>query len=176
MSKSNVDIKKLSQQSYELYSLIHATNSILEDPDPISELRVNYEEKVSELAPQVLKYAKYAVVTRKNPRDMLTTAVVVAAAAAVGWAGAAGIDAARNGIAKAQAKKSLMGYYEQLASKQSMIIEEQRRITQEMADTIENLSDNEVVYREKIQTLQKRQAELADLLYRFNNLKNQVNK
>ena len=58
MSQSNVNLKKLNEQSYELYSLIHATNGILDDPTPISELRVDFQEKVSDLKPQVLQAAK----------------------------------------------------------------------------------------------------------------------
>ena len=69
-----------------------------------------------------------------------------------------------------------MGYYEQLAVKQGMIIDEYQRVTQEMAHAIEHLTENEAEYREKIQMLNKRQTELAELLQRFNNLKQHVEK
>lgn len=176
MSKSNVNLSKLAQQSDELYSLIRVTNGILQDSSPISELRVDFEEKVSDLAPEVFKLAKYAVAAKVNPKAIIPVTITVAAAAAVGWVGATGIDVVRNGVAKSQAKKALLGYYEQLASKQNMIIEEQQRINQKMAEAIEQLGQNEEEYREKIRTLQKRQTEITELLQRFNNLKNQVEK
>ena len=176
MSQSNVNLKKLNEQSYELYSLIHATNGILNDPTPISELRVDFQEKVSDLKPQVLQAAKMAVATRRTPKEMMAGLAFAAGAVTVGWLGAAGIDAIRNGVAKHQAKKALMGYYEQLAVKQGMIIDEYQRVTQEMAHTIEHLTENEAEYREKIQLLNKRQTELAELLQRFNNLKQHVEK
>lgn len=176
MSKSHVNLSKLNQQSDELYRLIRVTNGILQDSNPISELRVDFGEKVSDLAPAVLKLAKYAAASRVNPKIMVPVTVAVAAATAVGWVGATGIDVVRNGVAKSQAKKALLGYYEQLASKQNMIIEEQHRITQEMAEAITHLDQNEKEYREKIHALQKQQAEIAELLYRFNNLKKQVEK
>ena len=69
-----------------------------------------------------------------------------------------------------------MGYYEQLAAKQNMIIEEQQRINWEMAQVIDNLEENEEENREKIRVLQSRQRELSELLYRFSNLKKQVEK
>jgi len=176
MSKSNVNISRLREQSQELYSLIRDTNGVLNDADPISELRVNYEQRVSNLAPKVMDVAKAAVATRRRPREILMATAVAAAAVAVGWTGAACIDAARNGIAKANAKKALMGYYEQLAAKQNMIIEEQQRINWEMAQVIDNLEENEEENREKIRVLQSRQRELSELLYRFSNLKKQVEK
>lgn len=176
MSTSRVNLSKLTQQSDELYRLIHIANGILQDSDPISELRIDFGEKVSDLAPEVFKLAKYATAARVDPKIMVPMAVAVAAATAVGWVGAAGIDVVRNGIAKSQSRKALLGYYQQLASKQNMIIEEQRRINQEMAEAVAHLGQNEKEYREKIQILQKQQAEITELLYRFNKLKNQVEK
>ena len=176
MSKSNVNLSKLAQQSDELYSLIRATNGILQDSNPISELRVDFEEKVSDLAPEVFKLAKYAVAAKVNPKAIIPVTVTVAAVAAVGWVGATGIDVVRNGVAKSQAKKALLGYYQQLSTKQNMIIKEQQRVNQEMAKAIEQFSQNEEEYREKIRVLQQRQAEITELMRRFNNLKNQVEK
>ena len=176
MSTSKVNIKKLMEQSSELQSLINMSNRIIKDDAPISSLREDYEDKVSDLAPQVWKFAKLAVVTRKNPREMMTVAALVAVIAGVGWAGAAGIDTVRNKAAKARAKKALMGYYQELISKQGMIITEQQRVQLEMSDAIEHLGENEAVYREKIRTLQQRQEELIQLMDRLNNLKQYVEK
>ena len=176
MSTSRVDLNKLVSQSEELYNLIHATNGILNDPNPISELRVNYQKKVSSLGPQVVNFAKAAVATRKSPRELIPVAITVAAVTAVGWTGAAGIDLVRNGMAKSQAKRALLGYYEQLAVKQNMIIEAQQQNSREMAEVINKLSENEEEYREKIRALQARQEELTNLVYRFNALKQLVEK
>lgn len=173
---SNVNIRKLTQQSEELYSLIRATNRTLQDPTPVSELQYQYEEKVSDLAPQVWNAAKMTLATRRNPKELIMTVAVVGAAAAVGWVGATGIDAVRNNMAKSKARRALLGYYEQLAAKQSLIIEEQQRISQEMALAINQLAENEAESRQKIAALQSRQAELTELLLRFNKLKQQVEK
>jgi len=176
MSKNRVDLNKLSEQSQELCSLIAAANGILNDSTPVSDLRWEFEEKVSDLTPAVMKIAKAAVATRRNPKELIVGAAIALGAVTVGWAAAAGIDATRNGIAQSKARKVLLGYYEQLAAKQGMIIEEQQRICQEMAEIIEKLSSNEEIYRQKIQTLQKKQTELANLLFRINTLRNSVEK
>ena len=177
MSSANVNFKKLNQQADELYSLIHATNAVLHDAEPVSVLRVNVEEKISDLASDLKKnFTQYAKMAYATGRIKETIVIVTAGGALAGaaWVGAAGIDAARNGIAKAQARKALLGYYQQLASKQSMIISEHQKVNREMAAAIAQLQENETENREKIRVLQARQAELSDLLYRFDKLKNLV--
>lgn len=171
-----VNLNKLMEQSYELSGLIRATNGILNDPTPVSDLQYHYEAKVSDLASEIPRVAKMALATRRNPREVLIVGAVVGIGAAVGWVGATGIDAVRNGLAKAEAKKALMGYYEQLTVKQSLIIEEQQRIQKEMSEAIEHLSENEVIYRDKIRTLSKRMNELSDVLMRINQLRSYVEK
>ena len=55
-----------------------------------------------------------------------------------------------------------------------MIIGEQQKINRDLQAAMSNMQENEQENRKKIQSLQKRQTELANLLYRFDMLKTQV--
>lgn len=176
MSATNINLKMLSEQSQELYNLIVAANGVLNDPNPVSDFRGDFEETVSELGPAMMKFARTAVATRRTPRELLMGAGIALGAITVGWTVATGIDFTRNSMAKAKAKKMMPIYYDQLVTKQNMIIEEQQRVNLELADSVANLSSNEAVYREKIQALQKKQSELANLLGRIQMFRSTVEK
>lgn len=169
MSNGNVDFNRLKAQADTLYKLIDDTNRVLMDPSPISNLQVDFERQVSSLAPKLAVQAQKMINKGKPEAIVVGTAVL-----AGGWVGAKVIDVVRNNKARSDARKALLGYYQQLASKQSLIIEEQHKINQLLASYMGDLQKNEAQYRNQIRTLQQRQAELSELLYRFSSLRTQV--
>ena len=111
MSSSNINFKKLNEQADALYTLIKDTNRVLNLSNPVSNIRVDYEKQISRLAPKLAVQAQ-KMINKGKPEEIIIGGVILA----VGWAGAAGIDGIRNGVAKSQAKKALLGYYQELAS------------------------------------------------------------
>ncbi len=174
MSKPNVDMKKLAQQADTLTSLIRDTNGILNQTTslpPLSDMARSLEKTFSHAAPKLAVQAQKAM-RRGKPEEILLLPLVVVGV----WAAEIAIDEAGHQIARAKARKALLGYYQELASKQNIIIEELNRISQELAAAMRHQENRTEEFARKLALYESRYNELVELMNRFNALKKNVEK
>lgn len=174
MAKSNVDIKKLAQQADTLYGLIKDTNGVLAQTTalpPLTEMAESLGKMFSRAAPKLAVQAQKAF-RRGKPEEILLLPVIVVGV----WAFEIAVDEAQHQIARAKARKALLGYYQELASKQSMIIDEVNRINQELAGAMRDRENQSQEFARKLALYEARYNELVELMRRFDALKKQVEK
>ena len=174
MSKTKVDIKKLAQQADSLRSLINDTNIILEDTTslpPLSGMAESLGKTFSRSAPKLATQASKAI-SRGKPEEILLLPFIVVGV----WAFELAVDEAAHQISRIKARKALLGYYQELASKQSLIIEEVNRINQELAHAMRDRENQSQEFIRKLELYEARYNELVELLRRFDSLKKQVEK
>lgn len=138
---------RLMKRSDELHNLINRANTSLNIP--VSTVRVDIERSLSNLKPKIAMDLQRCI-TKGRPKEILVDVVVLG----VAYLGATVYDAARNGWAHHEAKNALMGYYQELASKQNMIIEELNRVTAEYAQCAAQNSAEAVRLKKRCEELE----------------------
>lgn len=157
---SDINLEELSKQANELFSLVDDTNKALNMP--VSHLRQDYERGFSRAAPRV------AVQLQKTiSKGRIEEAVIGGAVLGLGYLGAAVIDAARNGWAKKNACEKLAAYYQELVSKQNMLIDAQKEQFDKMLKANRELNAGAETYKRKYD-------ELSAIINRLKKLQKQV--
>lgn len=160
----SMDFVHLREQIETMRKMIDDANRVLENPSSaVSQADGKWD--TSDLTSRLATRAK-EMIRKGKP--------VWGGVLAGGLPYAAAIDLYRNHKVKTEARKQLLYYYEQLASKHSQIVAEQLRLHQMMLSLLEDAHMDEAQRRERIQNLKPKQEALLDLLDRFNNLEKQV--
>ncbi len=165
---SNVDITKLIEQASALEKLINDTQAVLGGSRAVSGLADALEKGVSDNS------AKVAYVMSKYANGDPRKTVFVLAGGALAWVTAKTIDVVRNSYAKSEAKTALLGYYQQLVSKQNMISEAKDKTIKALEQATAELSEDNEECKKRIEALKKRQAELTGILNRIESMRRTV--
>ena len=124
MGEVNTD--KLMKRANELLKIIDSANSSLRIP--VSTTRVNFERDLSKVGPQIAVRLQQSI-----QRGRIEEAVIAGAVLGGAYVCASIYDAVRNAWARNKAKEAMLGYYQELATKQNMIIREHNKISAEYA-------------------------------------------
>jgi len=155
-------IDKLQEEIKRIHNLINETNDVLDMP--VSNLRQDYEQQASRLSGFAAMKLRDGV-RGKRPEQALLVAAIFGA----GWLVTAGIDEVRNSKASSNAKKALAGYYQELAVKHNLLIEEQQKLIQELTtQKFELESDRDQIYA--------RLAKITDIVNRISQVQQQRGK
>lgn len=119
------DLQALQAEADKIQGLINEAGNALQMP--VSHLRTDFEKSCSKAAPRIAVELQKAV-----SRGKVEEIVIAGAFLGVAYVGAWGMDAIRNTQAQNKARNALTGYYQELAVKQNLLIEEQRRILGEL--------------------------------------------
>lgn len=122
------DMDALQSEINRVVGLINEGSELLEQP--VSSLRADFEKDISKCIPRLA--AEFSKITSKGRIEEIVIGGAIIGAC---WVGAGAIDLVRNAAAKSKARKVLVGYYQELAVKQGLLIEQQREITNELLDT-----------------------------------------
>ena len=122
------DMDALQSEINRVVGLINEGSDLLEQP--VSSLRADFEKDISKYAPRLA--AEFSKLAGKGRIEEI---VIGGALIGACWVGAGAIDLVSNAVAKSKARKVLVGYYQELAVKQGLLIEQQREITNELLDT-----------------------------------------
>ena len=120
-------LENLSNEAANLSSLINEANSALDEP--VSNLRKSFVDSISNSNTRnAIAYQFSRCLQSGDIRKIVAGGAMLGAA----FVGAAGIDFARNTISKAQARNAIAGYYRELAVKNGLIIQEYRKLLNEL--------------------------------------------
>lgn len=140
------DLQVLQKEADRIQGLIAEANRALNMP--VSHLKADFEKSSSAAAPKIAAHLQKAV-SKGRIEEVVISGTILGAA----YVGAWGVDAIRNAQASNKARKALVGYYQELAVKQNLLIEEQRKILKEL-----NSSNN--MLQAKKDSLQKKYNQL----------------
>ena len=126
----DVKIDGLMKRSNELFDLINSADNSLHIP--ASTARVSFEQSlskiVSKVGPKIV-----AQMQKSIQRGRIEEVILVVAVLGGPYVCASIYDAVRNAWARKEAKEAMLGYYQELATKQNMIIREHSKISAEYA-------------------------------------------
>ena len=159
---SKVNLNALYKEVDTLNDLINRTNKTL--GQPVSNLTDTYSTKLTQYSTPI-KYQLAKAVSGKRWDQALLIGGIIGGV----YVGAKGVDAVRNVAAENKAKKKLAGYYQELITKQGLLIEEQSKLI----DRLVELKDEE--QEEKLR-LQKKYKEISDIVMQITALSQKVQK
>lgn len=120
-------LEDLSKEAASLSSLINEANSALNVP--VSNLTQSFVENITDSKITYLIASKLSECIRGGDiRNIVVGGVMLGTA----FVGAAGIDFARNTISKTRARNAIAGYYQELAVKNGLIIQEYQKLLKEL--------------------------------------------
>lgn len=122
----DIKMDELMKRSNELFNLIDSANSSLRIP--VSTARVNFERDLSKVGPKIAVRLQQSI-----QRGRVEEAVIAGVVLGGAYVGATVYDAVRNAWARNKAKEAILGYYQELATKQNKIINEHNKISAEYA-------------------------------------------
>lgn len=126
------DFDTLQLEVDRVAGLINETNNLLDEP--VSHMRKDFENSISKSAPKIA--ARLGVLTSKG---RIEEAVIGGAILGIGWVGATAIDGIKNAQASSQMRQTLIKYYQELAVKQTFIVEAQQNLILELKNNINGL-------------------------------------
>lgn len=142
MAMSNVNLEKLSKQTDELFSLVEDANRALNMP--VSHLREDFEAGFSRIAPKLGVQLQKVIA-----KGRIEEAIIGGAIIGVCYAGAAAVDVTMNGLAKIKAREKLLASYNELVSKQGMLIAAQQEQLNKILIANKRLNADAEIYRKK---------------------------
>ena len=170
MGKADEQVTKLTEEVKQLQKLLDRANSALDGSSMILDY---HPASPSKCMPFLAEKYGEQVKKHQSGNPLVYNTVAFTGACLLGFLtpGALLIDGCVNTLATQKIKRAHMGYYNELVSKQSMIIAKQQEINREMARLLDDLQDNEEEYREKLAQLTAQQEVLSDLLDKISKVK-----
>ena len=159
---SKVNLNALYREADTLTDLIKRTQRALNEP--VSHLTTAYSTKLEQYSTPIRYQLAKAVSGKRWDQALLVGAIVGGV-----YVGALGVDAVRNAGAEMKAKKQLAVYYQELIAKQSILIEEQQKVI----DQLVQLRDEQQA--EKLR-LQKKYNEISEIVKQITLLNQKVQK
>ena len=141
------DISTLQKEVDRVVNLINEASVALYQPT--SHVREDFERSLSRNAARIAVQLQRTVSSGK-----IEEALIVGAVLGVVYSGTAIFDGVKNKIAYSKARQSLSGYYQELAVKQNMLIEEQQKIIKMLSNNANELGQKESQLRERLRTLE----------------------
>ncbi len=169
MSVMNVNITKLEGQAERLMELIGEASVVLNMENPVSNLGVSLERAVSENATVIA-----ANLQKIWSRGKIEEVVIGGALFGVAWLGAKAIDSYANKKAKKEAEQRLLGYYNQVVSKQNSIIDLQAELLIKQDNAIEKLQDDKETAAKELEEIKDKMAECVRIIQRINDFRKTV--
>lgn len=120
-------LEDLSKEAASLSSLINEANSALNVP--VSNLRQSFVDSITKSSASSYIAVRLSKCLQSGD---IKTIVMSGAALGAAFVGAAGIDFARNTISKTRARNAIAGYYQELAVKNGLIIQEYQKLLKEL--------------------------------------------
>lgn len=156
-------LENLSKEAASLSSLINEANSALNEP--VSNLTQSFVESISNSnMKNAIAFQLSKCLQSGDIKKIAVGGVMLGAA----FVGAAGIDFTRNTISKTRARNAIAGYYQELAVKNGLIIQEYKKLLKELHTNTNLLQSERDELQAKCDRLESLCARITEVLQKQN--------